>query len=228
MTFLKLLDYFGRYIVSALFIMLLAIVIGNIVTRKDSETPDPVIVAMEPKPIEMLQAIPAKPAPQSAPISEQKTDSYRERLKRFDSFRSRVLLKEAESMEKQRLLAHLKTIHWIESQLSMAPQNGKEALSDRLMMIDFFDEALSWQENPARAEVLESIGRTLKVNNLRNRSKETRQMLAGDKIELFAILAQEAPGHAKELLEHTEDKQLQSIFQYAVKRLALKKLGESR
>jgi ribosomal protein L30E len=179
---------------------------------------------LEPKPLEMLHAMPTKSAPQSSNAPKEKPEPYRERLKRFDTFRSHVLLKDGEAMEKQRLLAHVKTIQWIESQLTASPDNGMEALGERLSMIDFFEEALAWKDNPARNDALDSMDRTLKANNLAHGSKETKQMLAGDKVELFAILAEQAPNRAKELLERTLDKQLLSVFQYAVKRLALKKL----
>lgn len=224
---MSVLEFLFRCTIYGMVIVLLSILIGDIGNR--NKEADPVIAALEPKPTEMLKAMPTKSAPQPSDAPKEKPEPYRERLKRFDTFRSRVLLKDGEATEKQRLLAHMKTIQWIESQLSASPDNGMEALGERLSMIDFFEEALAWKENPARSEAIDSMERTLKANNLVHGSKEARQMLAGDKIELFAILAEQEPNRAKELLERTQDKQLLSVFQYAVKRLAIKKLsGEDR
>lgn len=227
MRFMSFLDYLGRYFVYGMIVVLLGIVIGEVVRHNQEEENIANVIASEPKPVEILQALPAKQVADSpTPASKEKPEPYKERLKRFDSFRSKVLLKDGDAMEKQRLIAHVKTIHWIESQLSNTPENGKEALGDRLDMIDFLEEALAWKDNPARSDAIDSIERTLRVNNLQSGSKETKQMLAGDKMELFAILAQEEPGRAKLLLERTKDKQLLGIFQYAIKRLALEKLSE--
>ena len=224
---MSVLEYLFRCTVYVMVIVVLGILIGDIGNR--NKEADPVIAALEPKPVEMLQTMATKSVLQSSDAPKEKPEPYRERLKRFDTFRSRVLLKDGEAMEKQRLLAHVKTIQWIESQLTASPDNGMEALGERLSMIDFFEEALAWKDNPARNDALDSMDRTLKANNLAHGSKETKQMLAGDKVELFAILAEQAPNRAKELLERTLDKQLLSVFQYAVKRLALKKLtGEER
>jgi len=229
---MSILEFAFRCMIYAMVVVILGILIGDLGNRNRDATESALVVS-ELKPDEILQALPTSSVAESLnePPKEanEKPEPYRERLKRFDTFRSKVLLKDDEAMEKQRLLAHVKTIQWIERQLSISPDNGTDALGDRLTMIDFYEEALAWKDNPVRSEVLDSVERTLKVNNLLSGAKETKQMLAGDKIELFAVLAEQDPGRAKVILEGTKDKQLTKIFQYAIKRLALQKLsGEAR
>lgn len=221
---MSVLDHALRYTIYGMVIVLLGFLIGDLCNRNKDQTPDPVIAALEPKSVEMLQAMPPNMALQTNPPKE-KSEPYREKLKHYETFRSRVLLKGGEAAEKQRLLANVKPIQWIESQLSASKDFGTETLGEHLTMIDFLEDSLTWKENPARTEALDSLERALKTNNLSHGSKETKQMIAGDKMELFAILTQEEPSRAKDLLERTEDKQLLNVFQYAIKRLALKKLA---
>lgn len=155
--------------------------------------------------------------------SKQETESYQNLLKRFDTLRSRVLLKQTEVLKKERLLSNSGTVQWIESQLSQSPI-GMADLAARLSMIDFFEEALSWKDNPIRDEVLQSIERILDTDNLSG-TEESRRMVAGDKVELFAILTDQAPDSAKSFLRHSKDNRMLETFRYAMKRLGLKKLS---
>jgi len=225
---MPILEHTCRYAIYGMVIVLLGVLIGEVGKRnKEVSVEIATLSQPDPKPVGVVNAPPSTTQAAEFPDAiKEKPEPYRERLKRFEVFRSKVLLKEGEATEKQRLLAHMKTVQWIEAQLSTSPGSGKDALGDRMTMIDFLEEALAWKDNQIRRDIVDSVERTLKANNLQSGSKETRRMLAGDKIELFAVLSEQAPERAKTVLETTHDTQLSSIFQYAIKRLALQKLGE--
>lgn len=179
---------------------------------------------------------PAAPVDSSVTNKPQKTEGAEpkvlpdkaSKLSGFESLKKKVLLNRNELAEKETILSNLETVRWAESSLSAIPRSNSEAKS-RLAAIDFLEEAVAWKENPNRSEVIESIEGAIKTNRLAETKRELRNMVIGDKIDLFTTLVQEEPAKARAILTGSDDPWLRDILNYAVKRLALeKRLSEVR
>ena len=166
---------------------------------------------------------PVIPVPNAAPPSTKKQgkESSTARLSRYQSLKEKVLFSLEESTERERLLSHRPTIDWIASQLTNPLLDNN--LKDRLSMIDYLEDALTWEENPIRDEIVASISSIIFSESFLRASKDIKRQLVGDKIELFTILTQEFPQKASELLEKVRGSSLEPILQYASKRLPVTK-----
>jgi hypothetical protein len=208
-------------------LVILIIVIGALLNEKPS-SPISEPIAEETVPAASLipdKVIPTEPREVKQPVKQERVATP-DRLIRFDVLRKKALLNDEESAERERLLSNLKTVQWIESQLTSA-SNDSHDIKERLNMIDFLEDVVTWSENPIRSDALGSIVRVLQTNNFDSLSAEERKTSVGDKIELFVILAQQEPDKARLFLEKTTDPKIREIIQYAIKRLALqKKVGE--
>lgn len=143
-------------------------------------------------------------------------------LSRFETLRKKVLLNREEVSEKEKVLSNIKTVQWAESYLSAVPENNPET-KKHFSAIDFLEEAITWKENPIRNEAIGSIENAIKTNQLPQTKKELRNLVVGDKIDLFTVLVQEEPSKARALLTGTDDPWIRDILNYAIKRLALEK-----
>lgn len=165
-------------------------------------------------------------SPNLAPPTSKKRDNEpsNARLSRYQSLKGKVLFSSDESIERERLLSHRPTIDWIASQLTNPLLDT--GLKDRLSMIDYLEDAITWEENPIRDEVVASINSVIFSESFSRADKEVRRQLIGDKIELFTILSQEFPERASALLEKIRGTKLEPILKYAVKRLPVIKKSE--
>ena len=178
----------------------------------------------------LIEAIP--PQPPSIPEKELVKEPTKalskntNELSRFETLRKKVLLNREEVSEKEKVLSNIKTVQWAESYLSAVPENNPET-KKHFSAIDFLEEAIAWKENPIRNEAIGSIENAIKTNQLPQTKKELRNLVVGDKIDLFTALVQEEPSKARALLTGTDDPWIRDILNYAIKRLALdKKLTE--
>jgi len=93
-------------------------------------------------------------------------------------------------------------------------------------MIDYLEDAITWEENPIRDEVVASINSVIFSESYLRADKDVKRQFVGDKIELFTILSQEFPERAAALREKVRGTKLESILKYAAKRLPVNKNSE--
>ena len=103
--------------------------------------------------------------------------------------------------------------------LDAIPTNTEKEVEDRtkrMEAIDWISEALTWKDNPRRAELLERVSQ-LVGRDLSNLSVEAsaKQTLIGDKIELIGILAAVNPTLASELEGLADETRERKLFKYA-------------
>ncbi len=179
------------------------------------------VEAIEPTAIyELPNSIEVKPETKRAP--QNKNGSIQMRLSHFEKLKGKVLLSPQESIERERILSDWRTLDWISSSL-INPLSDMD-LKSRLLMVDFLEGAITWEENPIRDEAVAFIKSVIFSGSYRRADKEIRLQLIGDKIELFTILSQEFPEEASELSAKVSGTKLESILKYAAKRLPINEL----
>jgi len=170
-------------------------------------------------------------APQAAPptseieipqTKKREGEPHKNRLSRYQEFTGKALLSSEESIERERLLSHRETIDWITSTLTNPLLDT--SLKDRLSIIDFLEDAATWDENPIREEVATSIASVIFSENYLRADKEVKRQLIGDKIELFTILSQEFPEKSASVFEKARGTRLEPVLKYTSKRLPVNKL----
>jgi len=94
----------------------------------------------------------------------------------------------------------------------------------RLMKIDYLRDALDWKENPRREEVLSLIAEMLLTDNYpADMGMDMRISLSGNKMELYELLAQEAPDRAEAVLEKAKGTRLEAMLAYIANSLEVRK-----
>lgn len=146
-----------------------------------------------------------------------KSPSPSKRLLRLGELKDKVLLNSAESTEKEALLSDPKMIEWVSSHLTKV--DGVKDFKDRLSMIDFLEDAVTWKGNPNHENVLLAISDVILSEAFLEAPHDVKRQLVGDKIELFTILSEQAPEKAAQLLSKVEGRKLESILNYATRRL---------
>lgn len=157
-----------------------------------------------------------------ATTSNLSAKSHNERLTRFEQLKKKVLLNNEESIERERLLSHLKTIESVATHLT-DPSKRLE-MKERLSLIDHLEDAVSWNDNPVREEALNHIEGVIRSERFNEAEGDAKRQFVGDKIELLTILSQQSPKKAALLIEEAKGTKLESILKYAVRRLNLKNI----
>jgi len=143
-----------------------------------------------------------------------------QKVSHFQELKGKVLLNDKESKEREGLLSDVQMLSWIESQLGESEKVPE--LSDRLSLIDFLEDTITWKENPVREDFIATIERLISKDT-EHVSKVDKRNFVGDKIELYTILYLEEPERAENLLNKAKNTHLEEILNYAKKRLSLNK-----
>lgn len=170
---------------------------------------------------EAIEAAPPTSKIEIPQTKKKESEPQKTRLSRYQEFKGKALLSSEESIERERLLSHRDTVDWITSTLTTPLLDT--SLKERLSMIDFLEDAATWEENPIREEIATSMASVIFSENYLRADKEVKRQLIGDKIELFTILSQEFPEKSATVFEKARGTKLEPVLKYASKRLPVNK-----
>jgi hypothetical protein len=93
----------------------------------------------------------------------------------------------------------------------------------RLMKIDYLREAVEWQDNPARGEIISQVGDMLLTDNYPDgMGMDMRLSLSGNKMELYELLSEVAPDQAAALLQASKGTRLENLLAYIANSLQVR------
>ena len=93
----------------------------------------------------------------------------------------------------------------------------------RLMKIDYLREAVEWQDNPARGEIITQVGDMLLTDNYpAGMGMDMRLSLSGNKMELYELLSEVAPDQAAALLQASKGTRLENLLGYIANSLQVR------
>lgn len=85
----------------------------------------------------------------------------------------------------------------------------------RLMLVDYFDAALAWKDNPQRQHAMEVMQDVITKDNYRgDQDNERRQVLGGTKFELYRLLYAQDPQKAGELLAQAKGTRMEPLVNW--------------
>lgn len=150
-------------------------------------------------------------------------------LASFRYFYDRPLL-DAESRSQYEKLLSDKAMFAETSHDLLYPEERTEDLRGnvkRLMKIDYLRSALEWEENPERRALLSTIESTILTDNLpKGMGDDMKISLAGNKMELYALLYDLAPEHAMAVTEQSRGTRVEQLVQYIAESIALRRQKE--
>lgn len=135
--------------------------------------------------------------------------------KGFESFanlKQKVLYTLTEKEEMQRILSNSNLIRRAYLDL-MNISTPQEIRFDRL---DYLEQAIAWNENPSRSEIVDLLRNLVLKDNLSEiKDMQIRKSYAGDKIEALAMLKQYAPEELEILEQRPADGRMAKLLIYA-------------
>lgn len=152
------------------------------------------------------------------------TDVYKQRLfkvdpelAQFDAFREQVLQDADSKAEYHKLLSDKSLMKRIQEDL-LHPRYEKDTMETnvkRLMEIDYLREALSWKDNPARAELVSTVAGIITEDTFTSSMpRDVKRSLAATKMELFQILSGHDPALLADLIRTAKGSRLEAMMQY--------------
>lgn len=139
----------------------------------------------------------------------------------FQSYHQRALLDAPSLAQYQAILSSPENIASLEQALRSAGE-GEMTLKEhfhRLMRIDFLKAALTWKQNPARAQLLETVSRLVLEDNFAEGQEVERQYaLAGGKMELYHLLAEHDPSMARMVADKARGTRLEKLVTFLAER----------
>jgi hypothetical protein len=89
--------------------------------------------------------------------------------------------------------------------------------SRRLMLVDYFEAALDWKDNPQRQNLIALTQDIITRDNFRgDQDTERRQVLGGTKMELYHLLAAQDPQRAGELIAQAKGTRVEPLVNWMV------------
>jgi hypothetical protein len=83
------------------------------------------------------------------------------------------------------------------------------------MQVDYFEAALTWNDNPNRQKLLEVVGGVILEDNfLGGMDLERRQMLAGTKLELYRLMHETHMKSAMDLVEQARGTRMEKLVSW--------------
>ena len=136
----------------------------------------------------------------------------------FSALRQKALPNRHEQQELRKLLSDRQAIARIRDELLYAagPSFSLDAEQERLGMVSFLEQAVSWKENPARPEVLAGVFQIVSSSSYHQLAHDPRlqRSLLGDKQELLAALSASEPTLAAKLVAQGLQGQNRKFFLY--------------
>ena len=128
-----------------------------------------------------------------------------------------VLLDKARREEYRKLLSSTEIMTAMAEDL-MNPGSGHvdtEEYYHRLMLVDYFEAALGWKDNPQRDKLLEvTKGIIVKDNFETTQDNARRQLLGGTKMELYRLMYKADPERAKAMVAQTSGTRMEPLVSW--------------
>lgn len=139
------------------------------------------------------------------------------KLEQFMRYRKAVVPDERTRREFHKMLSDPATMKAMAEDL-MDPGDGHPQSTEyyrRLMLVDYFDSALNWKDNPQRQHVMELTQDVITKDNFRgDQDNERRQVLGGTKFELYRLLYAQDPQKAGELVAQAKGTRMESMVNW--------------
>lgn len=142
------------------------------------------------------------------------------KLEQFMRYYKAVVPDEQTRREFHKMLSDPATMKAMAEDL-MDPGDGHPQSTEyyrRLMLVDYFDAALAWKDNPQRQHVMELMQDVITKDNYRgDQDNERRQVLGGTKFELYRLLYAQDPQKAGELLAQAKGTRMEPLVDWMAK-----------
>ena len=151
-------------------------------------------------------------------------------LDTFMYYHNRPLLDEASNAHYHEFLADPAMLAAVKHDLLYPEETKVDAAGNikRLMKIDYLREAVEWQENPARGEIISQVADMLQTDNYpAGMGMDMRLSLSGNKMELYELLSDVAPDQAAALLQSSKGTRLEPLLAYIANSLQVRKQIEA-
>jgi hypothetical protein len=136
------------------------------------------------------------------------------KLEQFMRYYKAVVPDEQTRREFHKMLSDPATMKAMAEDL-MDPGDGHPQSTEyyrRLMLVDYFDAAVGWKDNPQRQHVMEVMQDVITKDNFRgDQDGDRRQMLGGTKFELYRLLYAQDPQKAGELLAQAKGTRMEPM-----------------
>jgi len=210
--------------------------IGSPDHRDTASAPEPARAASaQPAPV----TGPASPAPAQMPSDrppltpEENIEAVLQKDKQlalFMQYKKSVLLDAVRRDEYRKLLSDTRMLNEVAAAL-MQPGSGPVAPEEhyhRLMQIDYLDAAMTWKDNPQRAAVLEASGGVISKDNfVADLQSDRKQMLAGNKMELYRKVYDQDPDRAEALVAQAQGTRMEPLLRWMSQENARRRDKES-
>ena len=140
-----------------------------------------------------------------------------EKLAQFRAYHNVVLLDGPRRDEYRKLLSDPDMMQAMAEGLMSAGSGPAEAEEQyhRLMQIDYFEAALTWKDNPKRAEVLATTAKVISHDNFSNdQPGDRRQMLAGGKMELYRVMYDQDEKKTNEMVASAKGTRMEQLVSW--------------
>lgn len=139
------------------------------------------------------------------------------KLEQFMRYYKAVVPDEQTRREYHKFLSDPSTMKAMAEDL-MDPGDGHPQSTEyfrRLMLVDYFDAALNWKDNPQRQHVMELTQDIITKDNFRgDQDNERRQVLGGTKFEIYRLLYAQDPQKTGELLALAKGTRMESLVNW--------------
>lgn len=151
-------------------------------------------------------------------------------LDTFMYYHNRPLLDEASKAHYHEFLSDPAMLAAVKHDLLYPEETKVDAAGNikRLMKIDYLHEAVEWQDNPARGEIISQVADMLQTDNYpAGMGMDMRLSLSGNKMELYELLSEVAPDQASALLQSSKGTRLEPLLAYIANSLQVRKQIEA-
>jgi hypothetical protein len=162
----------------------------------------------------------AQQGPKLPPMPEELIEQILKEDKKLGMFmyyRKHVLLDEQGRNEYRKILADPEMMAEMAKGLKASGQGAMapKEYYHRLMQVDYFEAALTWNDNPNRQKLLEVVGGVILEDNfLGGMDLERRQMLAGTKLELYRLMHETHMKSAMDLVEQARGTRMEKLVSW--------------
>lgn len=145
--------------------------------------------------------------------------SVSKNLARAIELRKYVLPTQMQRAEFRSLLMNKAMIEEMVSMLENPKSEfDSQDIDQRMKVVDYFGSALAWDGNPARGFIMKELETYLTDFSVdkKNYTKVARKSIAGDKVELYGLMAMKDPKWAQEMLKKVKGTSNERLFKFAI------------
>jgi hypothetical protein len=151
-------------------------------------------------------------------------------LDRYMYYHNRPLLDAPSRLQYQKLLSDPEMLAHVQEDLLYPEEKKETRVGDlkRLIDIDYLRDALDWSENPMRDTVLSHVSDILLTDNFpEDMGMDMRVSLAGNKMELYELLYDNAPERADTVVQASKGTRIEAMLTYIADALQTRRQIES-